>query len=217
MRSGLEQAIKELQDDLMRMGSLVEEAIDKAVRSLADGDKELAQEVIAADDLVDALEREIDAKCMTLIARQQPLAKDLRTIGAAMKIVTDLERMADHASDIAKVTIRLDGEPLIKPLVDIPRMATLTQMMVKNALDAYIREDIQLAEEIGKADDEVDHLYSQIFRELLLFMLQDPRTINQATYLIFVGRYLERIGDHATNIGERVVYLVTGKNKDLNI
>lgn len=217
MRTAFEHAMAELQGDLIKMGSLVEEAIDKAVTSLAERDIKLAQEVIDSDDEIDNLEREIDYKCVTLIARQQPLAKDLRRVGVIIKIITDLERMADHATDIAKITIRLEGQPLIKPLVDIPRMATLTQGMVKNALNAYIREDVNLAEEVGTADDEVDHLYGQIFRELLVFMLQDPRTISQATHLIFVANYLERIGDHATNIGERVLYLVTGESKDLNI
>lgn len=217
LRASFEQSIKELQEDLMKMGSLVESAIDKAVTSLANRNIQLAQQVIDSDDIIDDLERDIEDKCMTLIARQQPIAKDLRLIATVLKIITDLERMGDHANDIAKVTIRLEGQPLIKPLVDIPRMAVLTQNMVRNALDAFVREDVNLAEQVGKEDDEIDHLYGQIFRELLVFMLQDPRTISQATYLLFVGNYLERIGDHATNIGERVVYLVTGEKKDLNI
>lgn len=216
-RTTFEQAIKELQEDLIKMGSLVEESIDKAVTSLANRDTKLSEEVIAGDDAIDAMETEIENKCMTLLARQQPIAKDLRLIATVLKIITDLERMGDHATDIAKVNIRLDGQPLIKPLVDIPRMAVLTQNMVRNALNAFIREDVKLAEQVGHDDDEVDHLYGQIFRELLVFMLQDPRTISQATYLLFVGNYLERIGDHATNIGERVLYLVTGEKKDLNI
>jgi len=216
-RTNFEQAIKELQEDLVKLGSLVEEAIDKAGTSLTKRDIKLSEEVIAGDDAIDALEVEIENKCMTLIARQQPIAKDLRLIATVLKIITDLERMGDHAVDIAKINIRLEGQSLIKPLVDIPRMAVLTQNMVKNALHAFIREDIKLAEQIGYDDDEVDHLYGQIFRELLVFMLQDPRTISQATYLLFVANYLERIGDHATNIGERVVYLVTGEKKDLNI
>lgn len=216
-RTTFEQAIKELQEDLIKMGSLVEESIDKAVTSLANRDAKLSEEVVAGDDAIDAMETEIENKCMTLLARQQPIAKDLRLIATVLKIITDLERMGDHATDIAKVNLRLDGQPLIKPLVDIPRMAVLTQNMVRNALNAFIREDIKLAEQVGQDDDEVDHLYGQIFRELLVFMLQDPRTISQATYLLFVGNYLERIGDHATNIGERVLYLVTGEKKDLNV
>lgn len=145
------------------------------------------------------------------------MAGDLRRIGAIFKIITDLERMGDHASEIAKVTIRIDDEPLIKPLVDIPRMAQLTQCMVRSSLDSFTKGDVELALTLNQKDDEVDHLYKQIFRELLTYMMESPRTIEQATSLLFVARYLERIADHATNIGERVVYLVTGKLQELNM
>ncbi len=215
-RQSFDRALEELQQEILRMGSLVEQAIYNAVHSLAVQDINLAESVIKGDSVIDQMELEIEDKCLKLIATQQPMAKDLRKISTGFKIITDLERMADHAKDIAKVTKTLSGQPLIKPLVDIPRMAALTQQMVKDGLDAYVRGDVELAGTLNDKDDEVDHIYSQIFRELLTYMMEDPRTITQATYLLFVGRYIERIADHATNIAERVIYLVTGERPDLN-
>jgi phosphate transport system protein len=208
--------LEELQQDLLRMGSLVEKAIAEAVRSLAERDLELAEKVVTGDDLIDGMELDIENRCLRLLALQQPMASDLRVIGTALKIVTDLERMADHASDIAKVTIRLQGQPLIKPLVDIPRMATIAREMTRQSLDAFVQRDVNMALAMIESDHEVDHLYSQIFRELLTYMMEDPRTIQQATYLLFVGMYLERIADHATNLGEWIIYMVTGEKKELN-
>lgn len=208
--------LEELQQDLLRMGSLVEKAIAEAVRSLAERDLELAEKVVAGDDLIDTMELDIENRCLRLLALQQPMASDLRVIGTALKIVTDLERMADHASDIAKVTIRLQGQPLIKPLVDVPRMATIAREMTRQSLDAFVQRDVNMALAMIESDHEVDHLYSQIFRELLTYMMEDPRTIQQATYLLFVGMYLERIADHATNLGEWIIYMVTGEKKELN-
>ncbi|BCV25368.1 MAG TPA: phosphate signaling complex protein PhoU [Firmicutes bacterium] len=208
--------LEELQQDLLRMGSLVEKAIAEAVRSLAERDLELAEKVVAGDDLIDTMELDIENRCLRLLALQQPMASDLRVIGTALKIVTDLERMADHASDIAKVTIRLQGQPLIKPLVDVPRMAAIAREMTRQSLDAFVQRDVNMALAMIESDHEVDHLYSQIFRELLTYMMEDPRTIQQATYLLFVGMYLERIADHATNLGEWIIYMVTGEKKELN-
>lgn len=208
--------LEELQQDLLRMGSLVEKAIAEAVRSLAERDLELAEKVVAGDDLIDDMELDIENRCLRLLALQQPMASDLRVIGTALKIVTDLERMADHASDIAKVTIRLQGQPLIKPLVDIPRMATIAREMTRQSLDAFVQRDVNMALAMIESDHEVDHLYSQVFRELLTYMMEDPRTIQQATYLLFVAMYLERIADHATNLGEWIIYMVTGEKKELN-
>lgn len=208
--------LEELQQDLLRMGSLVEKAIAEAVRSLAERDLELAEKVVEGDDLIDTMELDIENRCLRLLALQQPMASDLRVIGTALKIVTDLERMADHGSDIAKVTIRLQGQPLIKPLVDIPRMATIARQMTRQSLDAFVQRDVNMALAMIESDHEVDHLYSQIFRELLTYMMEDPRTIQQATYLLFVGMYLERIADHATNLGEWIIYMVTGEKKELN-
>lgn len=215
-RHAFDRALEELQQEILRMGSLVEQAIYNSVNSLATQNVGLADEVIKGDKVIDQMELDIEDKCLKLIATQQPIATDLRRISTGFKIITDLERMADHSVDIARITKRLAGQPLIKPLVDIPRMAALAQQMVKDGLDAYVKGDVELARTLNEKDDEVDHIYSQIFRELLTYMMEDPRTISQATYLLFVGRYIERIADHATNIAERVIYLVTGERPDLN-
>lgn len=216
LRSGFYKELELLQQDILKMGSVVEQQIFNAVESLVKKDEKLAIKVIEDDDIVDNLQHLIEDKCIKLIATQHPLAKDLRVIFTGVKIVTDLERMSDNAVDIAKTTIRLLNEEYIKPLIDIPRMAHLAKEMVKNALDAYVNEDVEAAKKVCEADDEIDHLYSQIFRELLIIMMQDPKTISQATSLLFVGRYLERIADHATNIGEWLIFLVTGEKKELN-
>lgn len=215
-RKSFDHELGELQNEILKMGSLVEEAIHNAVQSLAKKDVALAQKTLDNDDVIDDMETAIEEHCLKLIARQQPMAKDLRKIGTGLKIVTDLERMADLACDIARVTIRLKDQPLIKPLVDIPRMARITQTMVREALDAYIHVDTDLAKAMCVKDDDVDAIFNQIFRELLTYMMEDPHTITQATQLLFVGRYLERIADHATNIGEWIVYMVTGEHLDLN-
>lgn len=215
-RTTFDQALSELQQDILRMGFYVEEAISRAVESLIRQDMDLAQSVIDGDALIDIQELQIEEKCMLLIATQQPLAKDLRRIAAGLMIIIDLERMADLACDIAKSTRRIGDQPLIKPLIDIPRMAQLAQKMVKEALDSYVREDAQLAVTMAAEDELVDNLHNQVFRELLLCMMVDPTIIDQATALLFASRHLERIADHATNIGERVVYLVKGERKELN-
>lgn len=211
MRQTYEKELETLRQEILRMGELVGQAIEDAVQSLAGQDEQLARKVIAGDDVIDQLEADIEDRCMVLIARQQPMARDLRIIGTGLKITTDLERMGDHAFDIAKVTLRLANQPLIKPLVDIPRMARMAQQMLSESLEAYMKLDIALAEKVCIADTEVDNLNQQVFRELLTYMMEDQRTIGQATQLIFVGRYLERIADHATNIAEWVIYLATGQ------
>ncbi len=216
-RKSFHAELEELQKDILKLGGLVEQAIYNGVKSLAEMDINLAQEVIDNDDVIDNYELEIENKCLTMIARQQPMARDLRTIGTALKIITDLERMADHSTEIAKVTKRLEGQELIKPLVDVPRMAQLAQRMVADSLQAFIRRDTNLALEMIELDHEVDHLYRQIFRELLILMMEDPRNITQATYILLVARNLERIADHATNLGEWIIYMVTGVRKELNL
>lgn len=215
-RESFHASLERLQSDLLKMGARVEESIHQAVKSLEQGDAELAERIIAGDDAIDQMELDIEQQCLNLLALQQPMAKDLRIIGTALKIITDLERMADHASDIAKVTIRLKGQPLIKPLVDIPRMAEIAQTMTRESLTAYVNRDPDLAYRMIERDHQVDHLYSQIFRELLLIMMEDPKTIGQATQLLFVSMYLERIADHATNLGEWVIFMVTGERRELN-
>jgi len=205
-----------LLDRLHQMGSLVEEAIGFSIEALKKQDTQLAQVVIDGDNIIDDLEHEIEDLIIEFIATQQPMAKDLRRVVTLFKMISDLERMADYATSIAKITIKIADQPLIKPLVEIPRMASLSQKMVKQSLDAYVREDVELAYAVAKDDDEVDKLFGQIFRELLTIMMENPKTITQATHLLFVGRWLERISDHATNISEEVIFLVTGEKKNLN-
>lgn len=215
-RQFFQEELESLHHDLIRMGTRVEEQIDKCINALVKQDAELAARIIDEDDIVDNMEQDIEEKCIKLIARQQPLAIDLRKIFTTIKIVTDLERIADHAVDIARITLRLKDERFIKPLIDIPRMSEIVQDMIRESLDAYVKLDTKLAEEACKKDDEIDALFKQVFRELLVIMMEDPKTINQATQFLFVCKFLERIGDHVTNICEWIVYLVTGEYKDLN-
>jgi len=208
--------LDELRSVLVEMGGKVEKAIIDGVRSLKDSDLELARQVIALDPEINALEEKIDEIGTSLIATQQPVAKDLRRIIIAFRMASDLERMADLAVDVAKVTLRIGEQELMKPLVDIPRMAELVQQMTADSINAYINESVDLAYKMAKMDDEVDHLHSQIMRELFVLMVENPKTVGQAMLLCFVSRYLERCADHATNIGESVVYLVRGTRPDLN-
>ena len=211
VRHNFDQDLESLRQDLVRMGEIVQTAIKDAVDALARRDKDLARTVMAGDDIIDRMQVEIEDRCISLIARQQPVATDLRILGTGLKITTDLERIGDHAFDIAKIVLLIGDEPLIKPLVDIPRMAEIAQNMLKDSLQAYLKLDIELAEQVCRADDRVDELYHQVFRELLTYMLEDAKKINQATQLIFVARYLERIADHSTNVAEWVIYLATGE------
>ncbi|MDD2420966.1 MAG: phosphate signaling complex protein PhoU [Heliobacteriaceae bacterium] len=215
-RTAFDEALKVLQRDLLRMGSLVETAIQDSVQALVQGNIGLAEKVIAGDDVIDQLQIQLEDCCMKLIVTQQPMAKDLRRIGAAWHIAIDLERMADIAVNIAKAVRRMAKESLAKPLIDIPRMADLCQQMVRTGLDAYIREDEQLAWGLSELDDRLDALYKQVFRELVAVMLENPQTVAPVAHLLFIARFLERIGDHTTNIGESVIYLVTGEHTDLN-
>ncbi|GIM45536.1 phosphate transport system regulatory protein PhoU [Collibacillus ludicampi] len=215
-RKGFHQSLQELQHDLLKMGTLVEEAIHLAVKSLAQMDQELAEKVVAQDDQIDEMMLQIENGCLRLLALQQPMAGDLRVIGTALKIVTDLERIADHATDIAKTTLRLSGESLIKPLIDIPRMADLAKAMVREALTAYVERNIDRALALAEKDDEVDALYTKMFSEIVTMMGSSRAMNRQLTHLLMVARYLERVGDHATNLGEWVIYMVTGKRQDLN-
>jgi len=205
-----------LRQDLLRMGTLVEEAIRLAVESLKERDPDKARQVFELEEQVDRMELDIERRCLNLIALQQPMASDLRQIGMTLKVITDLERMADHAYDIAKVSQRLGNEPLVKPLVDIPRMADIAQKMVRDGLKAFVEGDVELARAMVDRDDDLDHLFNQIFRELLMIMREKPGNVDQATQLLMVGSHLERIGDHATNLAEWVIYLVTGERKELN-
>lgn len=212
-----DKSLEELNNRIFELGNLVNQRIEDAVNSLAKQDLELANQVITGDLQINELQSELEEKCMLLIATQQPFAKDLRKIVAAFKISINLERIGDHAVDLAKLTIRMAENKLLKPLVDIPRMSEKVRTMMMKGIEACKEEDIEIAREMALMDDDVDHLYKQVFRELLVFMMEDPKTINQATYLIFAGRFLERMGDYCTNIAEEVVYVVTGKRSDLNM
>ena len=203
--------LEALRQEILSMGNKVEKAIGEAVEALVKQDMQLAKRVMDGDDEIDDMEVDIEDSCMVLIARQQPLAKDLRIIATGLKIATDLERVGDHAFDIGKITLSLAGQTLIKPLVDIPRMAEMARRMLRNSLEAYITLDTALADQVCQDDDAVDDIYQQILRELLTYMMEDPRNISQAAQLLFVARYLERVADHATNIGEWVIYLATGQ------
>jgi phosphate transport system protein len=216
-RSNFHHSLEELDRELLKMGSGVEQAIRDAVNSLAKLDEMLARQTIENDDRIDAMTLEIEERCLRLIALQQPMASDLRLIGMVLKLATDLERIADHAVDIAKITIRLSGEELVKPLEDIPLMAELVQAMLKESLLAYTERNVHRAAALAEKDDEVDKLYSDVLNEIVGMMTTDVLRNRQLSSLMLVAHYLERVADHTTNIGEGVIYMVTGKRKDLNI
>jgi len=183
---------------------------------LAGRDIELAREIINADEAINQAQRDIEERCLVLIATQQPLASDLRAITAVSSIATELERMGDYAKEIAHTTILMGDQPLLKPLIDVPRMAEKGRRLLHQQLDAFINRDADMARRLSAEDDEVDGLYDQVYRELLFLMMQDPKTISRATHLLWVAHNLERIADRTTNIGERVVFLVTGQVEELN-
>jgi phosphate transport system protein len=206
-----DEELKNLKEKLLRMAALVEESIELSIEGLKEQKEEPALEVLKLEEDVNLLDVEIDETCLRLLALRQPMAGDLRFITSAMKIGTELERMGDLAVNIAQRALELNKMPLLKPLIDIPRMAVLARAMVTDSINAFINRDENLARDICKRDDEVDALNDQIFRELLTYMIEDPLTIKRAVGLLLVGRHLERIADHATNIGEDVIYLVKGK------
>jgi phosphate transport system protein len=200
-----------LKDLLLRMGAMVEDQINQSIRALLERDSDVAHRVIESDTAIDQMELEIDQHTIELIAVMQPAAVDLRFVAAAMKITPELERIADLAVDVCERAIELNREPLLKPLIEIPRLARIAQEMVRHALDAFVRKDAVLAREVIARDDEVDLLTEHSFRELLTYMLEDSRNISRAIRLTFVGKYFERMADGATNICEMVVYLAEGK------
>jgi len=214
-RENFHRILDETQQNVLRMGSLVEEAITRAVDALSRSDVKLAQEIMRADDYIDDLNVLIETNCLNLLALQQPMASDLRTIAAMLDIIIDLERIGDHACDIAQITINLSNEPPLKPLIDLPLMAAKAREMLRESLDAFSHHDATMAHQVPQKDDEVDRLYRAVFRELIEFMAKDPKAIGRASNLILVALYLERIADHATNICERVVYMVEGVPKKL--
>lgn len=206
-----DEELEQLRATLLRMGGLAEKQLHDALQALTARDSTLAERVIEDDHRVNALDVEIDEECIRLLALHQPAARDLRLITTAMKIASELERIGDLAESISTRALELNEEPPLKPYIDIPRMGNWTCVMVKESLDAFLNRDVHLAEKVLKDDDFVDDLMGQLFRELLSYMIEEPRTISRAIRLLFVAKSIERVADHATNIAELVVYLVQGK------
>lgn len=215
-REVFHQELQTVQDSLLVMASMVEKAIQRSVTALKTRDMKLAQDIIDDDFKINQQRFGIEEQCLLLIARQQPIASDLRIIAAVLNIITDLERMGDHAEGIAKVTLMVGDEPPLKPLVDIPRMEEMARSMLRRSMDAFVQRDATTARSIALEDDSIDALYEQVYRELLTFMMADPGTINRATHLLWVAHNLERIADRVTNICERVIFLVTGRMDEIN-
>lgn len=215
-RHFFDKELEALHLDLIKMGSLVEDSIENTISALKKQDVELAKKIFNDDDVIDEWERKIEKRCLNLIARYQPLAKDLRAIGTALKIITDMERIGDHSADIAEITLRMAGQSYIKPLVDIPKMAELVRQMVNKALDAYFKQDIELARIVCDSDDQVDDLFAKIKVELIDVIRNGSQDIDQIINFMFITKYLERMGDHATNIAEWVVFNVTGEHDHMN-
>ncbi len=214
-RIAFHKKLREIQDDILAMGSMASKATLRSIEALKNRDLELAQQVVADDKKINQKRFEIEERCVQLIATQQPMASDLRIIVAVLNIISELERIGDHAEGIARIAIMIGDEPPLKPLIDIPRMAELTVDMLRRSLDAFINRDAEAAKKISTEDDMVDQLYDQVFRELLTFMAEDPKTITRATRLIWVAHNLERSADRVTNICERVVFVVTGKMEEI--
>jgi phosphate transport system protein len=212
----LDRELTEINEGLLRIGSLVDAAIERSIQALARQDAALARQVDADDAKVNALRFQVEEACLAVIARQQPAASDLRAVLAAFSIVTDLERMGDHAAGIARTVIHMGDQPLLKPLIDLPRMAETCREMLRQSLQAYVERDAERARPIVAMDDVVDSLYTQIFREILSFMVEDPHTTSRGLYLIFAAHNLERIGDRVTNIVERILFMTSGEMRELN-
>ena len=216
-RTVLERQLSGIQEEMLVMADMVDAAIQRSIQALKDRDLSLARQILADDIKINRKRYDTEERCLELIATQQPLAGDLRTIVAVLHMIVDLERMGDHAEGIAKIVVMLADEPPLKPYVDLPRMADIASEMLREALEAFKRRDADLARSTMNRDDEVDALYDQVYRELLTYMLSDPSTIERATRLLWVAHNLERIADRVTNVCERVAYLVTGRMEELNV
>jgi phosphate transport system protein len=216
-RNTFEGQMSSLRTQLLELGKDAGQTILGGVEALKTRDRVLADAIIAHDNDINRVRYDIEEHCYELIATQQPLASDLREIISILLIAIELERIADHSKNLAEIVIYMGDEPLLKPLIDIPRMAESCQQMLDQALDAFVRKDAELGRLICKRDDEIDQLYQQIFRELLTYMMGDPRTVNRAMNLLFAAHNLERIGDRITNIAERVIYAATGRLEELNV
>jgi phosphate transport system protein len=217
VRRAYHKALEELQVEVLELGDMVSGAIRDSIEALKKRDLERSKEIIKKDQLINRKRFDIEERCVLLIATQQPMAVDLRTLTAVLNIITDLERIGDHAEGIAKISLLIGEEPLVKPLIDVPRMADIGLGMLKRCLEAFIAGDAETARLICDEDDQVDALYDEINRELLLLMIENPKIIKGATYLMWVSHNLERIADRVTNIAERVVFMVEGKMEELNV
>jgi phosphate transport system protein len=216
-REAYHKALNNLQDEVLEMAGMVANAIKKSVESLQKRDMNASRVIITNDSLINKKRFAIEEKCISLIATQQPMAVDLRVLTSILSIITDLERMGDHAEGIAKISLLIGDEPLVKPLIDIPRMTDIGLSMLDKCLKAFVNRDIEAARRICNEDDTVDALHDQVYRELLILMIQNPKIIQQATYLTWVSHNLERIADRVTNIAERIVFMVTGKMEEMNV
>jgi len=216
-RTIFDQQLTEIQEEMLLLATMVDSAIERSVTALKERDVELARRVISDDARINRKRYDIEERCLEVIARQQPLASDLRAIVSVLYIIVDLERMADHAEGIARIAVMLADEPPLKPYIDIPRMAEICRRMLIASLDAFKDRNAERARAVCNEDDEVDALYDQVYRELITYMVSDPKTIERATHLTWVAHNLERIADRVTNICERVVYLVEGKISELNV
>jgi phosphate transport system protein len=215
-RSRFDDSLRQLQDDVLVLGSMVENALTESVDTLKRRDFESSRRLMADDRKINEKRFAIESRALTLIATQQPVASDIRVIAAVLEITTELERMGDYAKGIAKINLLIGDEPLVKPLIDLPRMARIARSMLHRALDAFSRQDVDLARRIPAQDEEVDALYNQINRELMTYVLADPRTMDQANYLLWVAHNLERTADRVINLCERVIFTVTGEMVELS-
>jgi phosphate transport system protein len=216
-RTAFDRQLSEVEEDMLLMAGMVERAIERSIESLRNRDIDLARQIIADDAAINRKRYETEEKCLELLATQQPIARDLRAIVAVLHVIVDLERMGDHAEGIAKISIMLASDPPLKPYIDIPRMAEVAIRMLRGSIDAFKQRDVEQARRICSEDDEVDALYDQVYRELIFYMLNDPKTIERATHITWVAHNLERIADRVTNICERVVYMVEGRIEELNV
>lgn len=216
-RETLDRKLKELKDDVLVLGSMVEQAVADSVESLKNRDFEESRRIYAADAQVNEKHFEIEDKTLTVIATQQPVARDLRILAAILEIITELERIGDYAKGIAKINVLMGDAPLLKPLIDVPRMSELAIDMLHRALTAFVEDDLTTARAIPLEDDVIDNLYNQVYRELLTYMIADPSTIDRGNYLLWVAHNLERMADRVTNICERIVYVETGKIMEFDV
>ena len=216
VRTNFEHEIQNLKDEIIILGSMVEQAMLDSVEAMRKRDMEWSKKIIANDITINQVRFKLENQVMVLIATQQPMARDLRVIASILEVISELERMGDYAKGIAVITIRMDGQPLLKPLIDIPRMALKSSDMLHRALSAFVNEDVIAARSIPAEDDEVDELYNQIYRELMTYVLADPKNIERANWLLWAAHNLERFADRVTNICERTEFVVTGQYREVD-